>query len=380
VYEGDFEGLLDDGAPNGMELRIGVAVTRQGSMVKELFPEWVRHFIKNNLLPGQGKGENPVILFVDGHSSRWSMLALLMLLDHNIWLICIPSHTSVWAQPNDAGPNGSFKGCLGRVVSRSTGGLQTAGVDRASFNRLLRAAYALWTREQAAQLRGGAAGSNSVTSGWRKVGLYPFNGNSTMWASAIYHFGEGSLLGPARGDVCGGGSAAPFHSAAEQLRSERAERTRQGLKHLTCAQFVVLRVLPDGGGPAAASAAGGGGAASASTSNAATSDEQDAMGAEVEEAVAVGADRLGGVAVFHEDGTREKFSGAELADLMNERMRALCEGHELAGSRTSDQVASPRRNPARRPGRPPLFPPPLHPLPQSFSHACTLCTPFAPRR
>lgn len=65
----------------------------------------------------QGKGGEPVFLFVDGHASRWSLAALNHLLSHNVFCICLPSHTSIWAQPNDAGPNASFKWVVGTVAT-----------------------------------------------------------------------------------------------------------------------------------------------------------------------------------------------------------------------------------------------------------------------
>ena len=60
-----------------------------------------------------------------------------------------------------------------------------------------------------------------------------------------------------------------------------------------------------------------------------------------EEAVAIGADREGGVLVFFEDGTREEFSAGELLDPRDERVRELCGAHEIAAGRTSDQVPAP---------------------------------------
>ena len=50
---------------------INVAVTKKGSMTKELFPTWCRHFV-TNLPQGMGKGGQPVILIFDGHASHWN--------------------------------------------------------------------------------------------------------------------------------------------------------------------------------------------------------------------------------------------------------------------------------------------------------------------
>ena len=65
----------------------------------------------------QGKDGEPVFLFVDGHSSRWPLRALRHLQDHNVFCIVLPSHTTIWSQPNDAGANASFKWVVGDVVN-----------------------------------------------------------------------------------------------------------------------------------------------------------------------------------------------------------------------------------------------------------------------
>ena len=51
--------------------------------------------------PRQGKDGEPVLLFVDGHTSRWSLAAILYLLKHNVFAFCLPSHTSMCAPPSD---------------------------------------------------------------------------------------------------------------------------------------------------------------------------------------------------------------------------------------------------------------------------------------
>ena len=79
-----------------------VATLKSGSMTQEIFFEFCKHFIKN-------KDEGPCILLLDGHASRWSVQALKMLMDNQVFPFFIASHTStIWAQPNDGG---STKGC-----------------------------------------------------------------------------------------------------------------------------------------------------------------------------------------------------------------------------------------------------------------------------
>eukprot|EP00964_Phaeocystis_antarctica_P114007 scaffold77973_cov80-Phaeocystis_antarctica.AAC.1 len=64
--------LAADGSnPSG----VGVAVTRNGSMEKVIFPEWARHFVGQlgeGVWSAHGEGKKAVLLYFDGHVSRWS--------------------------------------------------------------------------------------------------------------------------------------------------------------------------------------------------------------------------------------------------------------------------------------------------------------------
>eukprot|EP00301_Raphidiophrys_heterophryoidea_P019447 c4382_g1_i1.p2 GENE.c4382_g1_i1~~c4382_g1_i1.p2 ORF type:complete len:101 (+),score=13.13 c4382_g1_i1:882-1184(+) len=56
----------------------------------------------------------PGLLWLDGHSSRLSEDAVILLRDNNITCAIIPSHTSHILQPLDRGVNGAFKLALRR--------------------------------------------------------------------------------------------------------------------------------------------------------------------------------------------------------------------------------------------------------------------------
>ena len=75
--------LAADGTnPSG----IGVLVTRNGSMERGVFGEWARHFVKQlgrGLWAAYGKGKLGVLLFFDGHTSRWS---------YEVWATPTPTH------------------------------------------------------------------------------------------------------------------------------------------------------------------------------------------------------------------------------------------------------------------------------------------------
>ena len=118
----DSDGLRDSDAGDGQKACIGLGVTRSGSMVRRLFPALCRHFVATVLNddeavaagePRQGKGGEPVILIVDGHASRWSLSAILYLLEHNVFAFCLPSHTSMCAVSfSVAPPDGGSLPCL----------------------------------------------------------------------------------------------------------------------------------------------------------------------------------------------------------------------------------------------------------------------------
>ena len=66
---------------------------------------------------GYGKKHgHPLILLLDGHTSRWSYKGIMTLMEAGIFPYFIGSHTSAWAQSNDCGLNGLFKTEYGRAV------------------------------------------------------------------------------------------------------------------------------------------------------------------------------------------------------------------------------------------------------------------------
>jgi len=81
---------------------VAIETTGSGSMMQEVFFIYAKHFVSS--LPS---GHKPVILILDGHS-HWNLNALKFLLDNQVYMFFLPSHTSIWSQPNDAGVNKWF--------------------------------------------------------------------------------------------------------------------------------------------------------------------------------------------------------------------------------------------------------------------------------
>ena len=173
---------------------INVEVTKKGSMTKELFPKWCRHFV-TNLPKGMGKGGKPVILVFDGHASRWNYAGLTYLLQNNVFCLCLPGHTSIWAQPNDCGPNSSLKSRLGDAVAQFRashrplpGSEGLMRLTRGNFNEIFVQAWLTfqnWSLQDLAQL-----GTNAIKSGWKGTGLCPYNRRPPNWEAAIARFGQ----------------------------------------------------------------------------------------------------------------------------------------------------------------------------------------------
>lgn len=173
---------------------INVFVTKLGSMTKRRFPGFCQHFVKN-LPRGQGKGGEPVILVFDGHTSRWSVQGLKFLFDNNVYCICLPGHTSIWSQPNDGGPNSSFKSLLGDCIHRwhlchlALPGAQTLmKMKRGDFNEIACEAWLAWSERQRKEKE--LSGNNSIMTAWKGTGLKPFNRNPPYWLSALQKFGQ----------------------------------------------------------------------------------------------------------------------------------------------------------------------------------------------
>ena len=93
-------------------------------------------FVKSVDQDGIGKRHNnPLILLLDAHSSRWSYKGLMTLIDAGIYPYFIGSHTSAWDQPNDNGLNGLYKAEYGKAVQTWRRTHPLMAFDRIAFNK-----------------------------------------------------------------------------------------------------------------------------------------------------------------------------------------------------------------------------------------------------
>ncbi len=83
--------------------------TTSGSMTRFAFEKWCRYIVHYFCNRGRCRKDDPIILLLDGHTSRWTHSGLLHLNNNFIYPFCIASHTSAWAQANDCGLNSKWK-------------------------------------------------------------------------------------------------------------------------------------------------------------------------------------------------------------------------------------------------------------------------------
>ena len=115
-----------------------VATTSTGSMIQETFFTFATHFIEN-LGPGLGPNGMPVFLFLDGHGSWWHTQALSLLLKNNVQKAFIPSHTSIWAQPNDCGVNRRFHNTIELAAQQIRRGSERTNI--CYFNQIFKSGW-----------------------------------------------------------------------------------------------------------------------------------------------------------------------------------------------------------------------------------------------
>ena len=163
-----------------------VRTSPAGSMTQRTFYDYAIHFV-NNLPESQGSNGQPVILFLDGHSSRWDVSSLLFLLTNNVFPFFLPSHTSIWTQPNDNGTNLRWVKCLERAVTLKGMRRNGVGVTPSYFNIIMRDGWKLFLRAEREDLL--CCSCNNTTSAWQKTGLFPFNPFCEAWENILETMG-----------------------------------------------------------------------------------------------------------------------------------------------------------------------------------------------
>ena len=98
------------------------SASSSGWIDSEIYEKWVKQVfvpaitIKRTFLRCPN---HPVVLLLDGHSTRSSQEAKDTLAAANVFIITIPSHTSHVLQPLDCGVNRNFKGALRKAITHN---------------------------------------------------------------------------------------------------------------------------------------------------------------------------------------------------------------------------------------------------------------------
>lgn len=126
-----------------------------------IFLEWLRdHFLPR-------KPDGKVLLILDGHASHSSSVEMLEFANqHDIILLCLPSHTTHYLQPLD---RAVFKSVKNHFYAASQLWMKAhpgRRITRYQFGELLQACW------------GKSATPENAIAGFRATGIYPFNPNA----------------------------------------------------------------------------------------------------------------------------------------------------------------------------------------------------------
>ena len=81
---------------------------------------------------------NPVMLFMDRHTSQVSLEIIRLARESEVILFCLPSHTTHALQPLDVGVYGQLKSRWGRIMKGYKMETRAATVDKTEFPALLK--------------------------------------------------------------------------------------------------------------------------------------------------------------------------------------------------------------------------------------------------
>jgi len=163
---------------------VAVETTGSGSMTQEVFFVYAKHFV--SCLPSD---HQPVILFLDGHGSRWNLDALQFLMANRVFPFILASHTSIWSQPNDAGVNKRFHSAVEQICETTRRTLEVATVPY--FNKNFADGWQKFLQKERDDLR--RVGVNNATNAFLRTGLFPYNPFCEAWSDAIDTVGRAQI-------------------------------------------------------------------------------------------------------------------------------------------------------------------------------------------
>jgi hypothetical protein len=126
------------------------------------------------------KDHGPVILFLDGHGSCWSLPALKLLTENQVYpfFLHFANHTSIWAQPNNAGVNKRLYWAVEMCVQKARRTVGTPNVKY--FNQALTKAICLFRETEQWELV--SLGIKTTLTSYEHTGINPFNPFVLTWS------------------------------------------------------------------------------------------------------------------------------------------------------------------------------------------------------
>jgi hypothetical protein len=161
-----------------------VRTSKSGSITQEIFYDYCTHFVAS-----LKEDHEPVILFLDGHASRWNTQALKYLSDNKIYLFFFASHTSIWAPPNDCGLNKRVHWAIEQACKKFRRGGRATSQEY--FNQIFCLGYRIFRQAESADLL--ECFENNATRAYGRTGVFPLDPFAEAWMEAIDGLGAGNL-------------------------------------------------------------------------------------------------------------------------------------------------------------------------------------------
>lgn len=182
---------IEEAYQKNNDLGFLVLATPNGSMKQVTMKPYAEHFVANlseNRDPLEG-----IILLLDGHSSRWDIPALLHFYKHNVFPFFLPSHTSIWSQANDNGPNKRLHTLIEAATKTRRKGrcIDAKKFKQEDWNFSFVESWRQFLQQERDDFR--SKGSNTATNAYLKTGIYPFNPRCPSWANSIANLGISSV-------------------------------------------------------------------------------------------------------------------------------------------------------------------------------------------
>jgi hypothetical protein len=173
------------------ESYFNIASSRNGWMTKTLFRYYAILFVAElshyRLTLPDGLHEEPVLLIVDGHKSRYDFLALLILFAFNVDVIILPPHSTHITQPFDVSIANPLKTFFKKeLLARLPELLELDPSCRQKSSTLRKIVLISFSRALSK-----ATNISNVLSGFEKAGIAPYNTLRPL--SSQYVFEENQL-------------------------------------------------------------------------------------------------------------------------------------------------------------------------------------------